>query len=145
MIPRHHQAPPVVDGVSPFTTPGTRITWGSGDEWLAGFDAINRRGWTSKRYADLAAHLDELARHPDFIAAQPLEDLRAMRAVVLKHYRPVAGQRAGTSYERVINEINNAIGILARVLIVAADADRRPRRVLRDLVAFADGALEERI
>ncbi len=114
MTPHHHKAPPVEDGVSPFLTPGTRIRWGSADEWLAGLDALLHRPCSSGQYRQLAAHLDELAKHPDFVAAQPIEDLANMREELLRHYRPPHGMRAGTSYERVINEVNNAIAAAAR-------------------------------
>lgn len=134
MIPIHHSAPSVVEGVSPFTTPGTRLTWGSCNEWLAHLDQLMGRHCSRIQYDQLAAHLDELARHPDFIAAQPLEDLQALQAAIRTHYRPPQGRRAGTSYERVIGEVNNAISQQSRVLIVAADAYGRPRRVLRDIV-----------
>lgn len=105
----HNQAPPVADGVSPFQTPGTRLAWSSGLEWTAAFRTLHARRCTTKRHTDLAAHLDELARHPDFLDAQPLEDLEAIADLVRAAYEPPRGRRAGTSYERVINDTNNAI------------------------------------
>lgn len=102
-------APAIVDGVSPFTTPGTRRSWGTGFAWVAVYDALTQTRHSSKRSRDLAAHLDELARHPDFIAALPLEELEAIAQVVRTEYRPVQGSRKGTSYERVLNECLNQI------------------------------------
>jgi hypothetical protein len=110
----HHPAPAIVDGVSPFTTPGTRLVWASGADWLACLAQLRARRIASKVYADLAAHLDELARHPDFIAAQPLEDLTLMQAAFKRTYQPPHGTRRGTSYERVVNEVNNALAALER-------------------------------
>lgn len=103
------EAPSIVDGVSPFTTPGTRLVWGNGDEWLMALDKILERRISTAYYRALEAHITELARHPDFIAAQTLEDLEAMGAAVVKHFRPPKGLRGGTAYERVVIEINNAI------------------------------------
>lgn len=106
----HNQAPAPLEGVSPFTTPGTRRAWATGAEWVRHAIALEAGRCSAKRYADLAAHLDELARRQDFLAAQPLEELQAIRAVVTgKSYLPPRGRRAGTSYERVLNEVNNAI------------------------------------
>jgi hypothetical protein len=107
-----HLAPPVVDGVSPFTTPGTRLSWSSGEDWTRCLDQLTARRHSAKRYADVAAHLDELARHPDFIAAQQLDDLVAMREVLHRRARdvmPPRGRRAGTSYERIVVELHNAM------------------------------------
>jgi len=107
---RGRPAPPIVEGVSPFRTPGTRRSWGSGAEWTAHAKDLHEGRISAKIYAARAAHLDELARHPDFLEAQPLEDLELVRAALLLFYRPVKGSRAGTSYERVLVTVNNAIG-----------------------------------
>jgi hypothetical protein len=96
-------------GEPPYTTPGTRLAWSTGLEWLDALERIRRRRISAKRYQDERAHLDELARRPYFIKQQIPAVLELMRARVKAAYRPVAGARAGTSYERVINEINNAI------------------------------------
>lgn len=132
-------APAIVDGASPFTTPGTRLTWGTGAAWVDAFNAIERRRHSSKRHVDLQAHLDELARHPDFLWALPLEELESMLQVVRRHYRPVQGSRKGTSYERVLNELLNVIASsrrpAPRVLMVASDAEGKTQRILRTLTS----------
>jgi hypothetical protein len=116
----HHTAPTVVDGVSPFTTPGTRLTWSSATDWMVCARQLGCRRCSSKTHADQANHLDELARHPDFIAAHDRDDLEQLRDFILRWYQPHRGARAGTSYERVINEINNQLAWLTRA---EADAD----------------------
>lgn len=130
----HNQAPAPLEGVSPFTTPGTRLTWRSGNDWLAALEQLLARPCSSTRYQQLAAHLDELARHPDFIAAQPIEDLEGLRTAMVTHFRPPQGRRGGTSYERVLNEVSNALALQRRLLVVAADGAGRPCRILRELV-----------
>jgi hypothetical protein len=109
----HHQAPPLAEGVSPFTTPGTRLTWDSSEDWIEAAKQLLRRHSSAKRHEDLATHLDELARHPDFIAAHECEALEQLRAFIQQCYQPHRGARAGTSYERVINTINNQLAWLA--------------------------------
>ena len=107
----HNQAPAVTEGCSPFRTPGTVLQWHSLAEWLraaATLEQRHDRHISSKTYRDLAAHIDELARHPDFIAAQPLDELEPT-LIWFGNHRPPHGHRAGTSYERIVNGVSNAI------------------------------------
>lgn len=94
--------------VSPFTTPGTRLTWGTAGEWLAHATAIEARRHSRARYAAAAAHLEELARRLDFLDAQPAEELLACLAFVRKYHRPSKGSRAGTPYAVLVVELHNA-------------------------------------
>ena len=97
-----------------FTTPGTRLTWSTGEEWahVRNQTLQYERGISAKVYRDRKSHLDELIRHLDWIAAQPRADLEAIKGTIEAFYKPPRGQRGGTPYEVAVNAVNNA---LARV------------------------------
>ena len=124
-------APPENDAVSPFTTPGTRLTWSTLEEWTAAAHDVLSRPCAAKTYRDQAAHIQELARHTGFVEAHERAELVALRAFLDRWYQPARGHRAGTCYERLVNTIHNQLARLQRTEQQAIAA--RMRRYWRDV------------
>jgi hypothetical protein len=94
------------------TTPGTRRTWHTGRQWVAHLrDLHRRRGTRAKVYRDLDAHLAALDRAS--IRGMGRANLEAIREA-LELVKPARGHRAGTDYERIVNETHNELARLAR-------------------------------
>jgi len=107
-------AVPDNDAVSPFTTPGTRLTWSTLEEWTAAAEDVLSRPCSAKTYRDKANHLQELARHLHFVEAHERAELVALRAFLEAWYQPPRGHRAGTCYELLVNVIHNQLARLQR-------------------------------
>lgn len=103
-------APPVVNSTPPYRTPRSRLSWSTVKEWLQQAAVLDTRRFTAQRYAQQAAHLAELARQLGIIDQAETVDLVVLRAFIGRRgYRPSQGMRAGTSWQAVLEEINNAI------------------------------------
>jgi hypothetical protein len=115
VVPKKAAAPKAEKPAAPVTpkerTPGTRVEWGTVQEWIAGAEAILGRRVSSGRYAAEREHLAALSN--EWIEAQPVADLRELATWLedraSQEMKPIKGRREGTDYERVINALNNAI------------------------------------
>jgi hypothetical protein len=111
------EAQEVAPPASRFTTPGTRLTWATGQEWADQAEVLRTgRGISAKVHRDRKSHLEALSDHIHEMVArgQTREDLEAILDHVKAWYVPPRGQRAGTPYEVVINEVNNALARLTK-------------------------------
>jgi hypothetical protein len=106
----HRPAPAIVNGAGPYLTVGLRARWWTLEQWLALAWELQARRCSAGTYQKQAAHLDELARHPHVVAKGSLEGLRQAREFLERPaVRPARGQRGGTSWERLVVCVNNAI------------------------------------
>jgi hypothetical protein len=97
------------------TTPGTRRTWSTGRQWAKHLrDLLRRTGTKAKVYTDLEAHM--VACDRAFIREQNMEGLLALQAVLRtpkaqhdERVRPPRGQRGGSAYVLITDEVHNAL------------------------------------
>lgn len=106
----HTPAPRVVQGNGPFRTPGSRLTWGTVDEWLQQAALLASRRISAQRHAQESAHLTELARRRGILDQANTRQLEVLRGFLGRSgYRPPRGMRAGTSWQAVLEHLNNTI------------------------------------
>jgi hypothetical protein len=135
------------------TTPGTRRTWSTGQQWVAHLRALlGLTGRRAKTYTDLEAHM--VACDRAFIRSLTVAGLEAIRDVLAdKKVRahtyivPVRGQRAGSPYELIVTEVHNTLGRVhaARARHHRLRLQRIPRRApvqLSFTSLWADAHLE---
>lgn len=106
----HNPAPAIVDVPPPYRTPGTRLAWATAGEWLDAMIDLHRRRCSAQAYQAQAAHMDELARHPRLLHEAESNELLGIRAFICAPgNRPARGRRGGTSWNRILCSVNNAI------------------------------------
>lgn len=111
-----------------FTTPGTRLNWTTIGEWLEHLEQLRGRRIAAATYAARRAHLEELARRSnEWFQEQAVEDLERV-VPALRNMRPVEGQRAGSSYERAIVQVKNAISNIRTAPARFAATIKEPHR-----------------
>lgn len=127
----HRQAPAVVNSRPPYRTPGSRLVWSTVNEWLRDASVLAVRRISSQRHQQESAHLNTLAQHLDIIKQATDRELEVLRAYIGRQgYRPPQGMRAGTSWQAVLEAVNNE-------LYVREQTEREIEDVQREFAAEA--------
>lgn len=107
------------------TTPGTRLTWSTLQEWIDAWRRLDARAATSKRHQQRAAHVVELARNMDVVNREADVEVlfSAKQLIELENVLPPRGMRAGHPATEILQRVGTVLGERRRV----ADADGRGR------------------
>ncbi|MBB5405149.1 hypothetical protein [Paraburkholderia youngii] len=101
------------------TTPGTRISWSSLEEWMVGWKHISARAATSKRHAQRAAHVAALASHMELVNRETdIETLAAVKLLVEREKMlPPRGEREGHPATEILQRVGTVLNERRRVAI----------------------------
>ncbi len=105
------------------TTPGTRLTWSTLQEWIDAWRRLDARAASSKRHQQRAAHVVELARNMEVVNREADVEVlfSAKQLIELENVLPPRGMRAGHPATEILQRVGTVLGERRRV----ADADGR--------------------
>lgn len=93
------------------TTPGTRISWSSVEEWMMAWKRLDARAPTMKRHAQRAAHIAALASNMDVInGGANIETLAAAKFFVeSQQMLPPRGKREGHPATEILQRLGTVL------------------------------------